>query len=134
MTENKTKPTDVTVETFLRSVSEQRQQESKQLIAMMQKISGQPPVMWGPSIIGFGSHHYKYASGREGDIPAIGFSPRKASLTIYIYDGFGKYDKQLAILGKHKTSVSCLYINKLSDVDMGALEKIVQLSYKTITS
>ena len=134
MAENKTKPTNVDVETFLRSASEQRQRESKELIALMRAVSHKPPVMWGPSIIGFGSYHYKYASGREGDMPVIGFSPRKASLTIYIYSDFNNYGDLLEALGKHKTSASCLYINKLDDVDLGALEKIIRRSYETITS
>jgi len=132
--ENKTKPTNVDVETFLDSVSAQRQRESRQLIAIMQGISDRSAVMWGPSIIGFGSYHYKYASGREGDMPVIGFSPRKASLTIYIYSGLDDYGDLLEALGKHKTSASCLYINKLDDVDLGALEKIIRRSCETITS
>ena len=84
--------------------------------------------MWGPSIVGFGSVHYKYDSGREGDMGLTGFSPRKANLTLYITDGFDKYGDLLARLGKHKTSVSCLYINKLADVDQDVLRELVRRS------
>lgn len=129
MSENKTKPSELSIDSFLQSVSPQRQQESQVLIEMMQTISDEPAVMWGPSIIGFGSYHYKYETGREGDMPMIGFSPRKASLTIYIYDGFHEYGDLLDQLGKHKTSVSCLYITKLTDISLPVLQEIVQRSY-----
>lgn len=130
MANNKTKPTAISVNTYLRSVSEKRKSEAKAIIDIMQGVSGQPPVMWGPSIIGFGTRHYKYASGREGDIPRIGFSPRKASLTVYFYEGFGEYQDQLKVLGKYKSSVSCLYINKLIDIDLDILSQMVSSSYK----
>lgn len=133
MVENKTKPTSVTVEEFLGTVIEQRADEARTLVAMMQEISGEPAVMWGPSIIGFGLRHYKSEAGREGDIGLLGFSPRKASLTIYFYEGFDHYGEQLAKLGKHKTSKGCLYINKLSDVDMKVLRTMVQSSYDLAT-
>ena len=133
MTENKTKPTDVSIDSFLQTVSPQRQQESQTLIMMMQAISAESAVMWGPSIIGFGSYHYKYETGREGDMPAIGFSPRKANITIYISDGFHNYGELLDKLGKHKTSVACLYINKLADIDLDVLHSIMQRSYAHVT-
>lgn len=84
--------------------------------------------MWGPSIVGFGSYHYKYESGREGDWPKTGFSPRKQNLTLYIMDGFDKYDELMAKLGKHKTGKSCLYVKRLSDIDTGVLTKLVKAS------
>ena len=126
MSDNKTKPTNVDVETFLQSVSESRRDDAHKLIAMMREISGESPVMWGPSIIGFGSEHYKYASGREGDMPHLGFSPRKASLTIYFNRGFDSQNELLEKLGKFKTSVSCLYINKLTDVDLDVLREMLE--------
>ena len=93
---------------------------------MMERLSGYPPVMWGPSIVGFGSYHYRYDSGREGDAARIGFSPRSTSLVLYLVDGYEGKEAQLARLGKHKTGVSCLHINKLSDVDEGVLEDMIR--------
>ncbi len=133
-TENKTKPTAVSVDEFLTTVSEKRADEARQLIALMQEISGEPPVMWGPSIIGFGLQHYKSEAGREGDMGILGFSPRKAALTIYFYEGFDRYGEELAQLGKHKHSASCLYINKLADIDLTVLEKMLKSSYRIATS
>lgn len=124
----KTQPTDVSIESFLDTVSDKRREEARVLIAMLQEISGEKPRMWGPSIIGFGTMHYKYASGREGDMPILAFSPRKANLTVY-FEGFDKYDKELAILGKAKTSVSCLYIKKLADIDRNVLRKMLERSF-----
>ena len=129
MADNITKPTDVSVETYLQSVSEKRQLESRSLMAMMRQISGEKAVMWGPSIIGFGTYRYKYETGREGDIPLVGFSPRKQAITIYIADGFDKYGPLLDKLGKHTTSVSCLYIPALDNVDIDVLRQIVQGTY-----
>jgi uncharacterized protein YdhG (YjbR/CyaY superfamily) len=134
MSENKTKPTEVKVEDFLATVSEKRQAESEVLIDLMQKISGFGPVMWGPSIIGFGKQHYKSEAGREGDMGILGFSPRKASLTVYFYEGFDRYGEELAKLGKHKTSMGCLYINKLEDVDIKVLEKMLKSSFQLATN
>lgn len=129
MADNITKPTDTSVESFLENVSEKRQAESKILIEMMGEISGEKAVMWGPSIIGFGTYHYKYDSGREGDMALIGFSPRKQAITIYIADGFDKYGHLLDKLGKFTTSVSCLYISVLEKVDIEVLRQIVQGTY-----
>ncbi len=129
MPENKTKPTAVPVEEFLMTVGEQRASEARVLIGMMQAISGEPPIMWGPSIIGFGRQHYKTDAGREGDIGLLGFSPRKTALTIYFYEGFDRYGEELARLGKHKASKSCLYINTLSDIDLNVLQAMLQASY-----
>ena len=129
MPENKTKPTPESVDNFLLSTNESRRTEANLLVQIMAEISGLKPIMWGPSIIGFGSKHYSYDSGREGDMPRIGFSPRKASITIYFAEGFDRYGDQLAKLGKYKTSVSCLYINKLADIDIVILKDMVKQSY-----
>ncbi len=126
---NKTIPTDVAVETFLNSVSAERRKEANTIIDLMSKISGTRPVMWGPSIIGFGTKHYKYDTGREGDMPQLAFSPRKASITIYFNEGFSVHSTELKILGKHKHSVSCLYINKLTDINVVILRKMLEQSF-----
>ncbi len=97
---------------------------------IMQDISSLAPKMWGPSIIGFGSYHYKYESGREGDMPQLAFSPRKAAVTLYIQGGFDRYGQQLARLGKHKTGVGCLYLNNLADADLGILREILEDIYR----
>lgn len=131
--ENKTKPTAMPVDDFLSTVSEQRATESRQLIEIMQEITGEPAVMWGPSIIGFGRQHYKSEAGREGDMGLLGFSPRKASLTVYFYEGFNHHGARLEKLGKHRTSVGCLYINKLSDVKLDVLTQMLQRSYDLAT-
>ncbi len=125
----KTNQTGISVESFLGSISDERRKEATALIALMQEISGEKPYMWGPSIIGFGTQHYKYDTGREGDIPRLAFSPRKASITIYFNEGFNRYAEELAAIGKHKQSVSCLYINKLSDISLGVLHKMLEQSY-----
>ena len=96
---------------------------------MMREITGLEPDMWGPSIIGFGDYHYKYESGREGEMFLTGFSPRKQSLSLYIMAGFDSYDDLLARLGKHRKGASCLYINKLADVDMAVLRELVRESF-----
>lgn len=110
-----------------------RQRDAKTLIELMSRVTGQPPRMWGTSIIGFGRYHYKYASGREGDAGAAGFSPRKAATTIYLPDGVGAYEAKLGKLGPHTTGVGCLYIKNLDDVDLAVLESIIAESYRTIT-
>ena len=130
MAENKTKPTVISIADFLSTVSPVRQEESLALITIMKKLSGDEPVMWGPSIIGFGTQHYKSEAGREGDMPRLAFSPRKSALTVYFYDGFEHYGAELANLGKHKFSMSCLYINKLADIDLRVLEQMLKASYK----
>lgn len=126
--DNATRPTSVPVEEFLATVPERRRNESADLIRMMREITGEPPTMWGPSIIGFGSQHYRYDTGREGDMPRLAFSPRKATLTIY-FEGFDRYGEELAKLGKHKTGVSCLYLNKLADADLDVLRGMLVTSY-----
>lgn len=125
-------PTNVNVAAFLQNIDENRRNEAHTLISLMQEISGKPAVMWGPSIIGFGAVHYKYASGHEGDMPLLAFSPRKAKLTIY-FEGFDRYGKELEKLGKHTISKACLYINKLSDVDLGVLREMLQQSFAHVS-
>lgn len=131
MAENKTKPTNVDVLEFLNAVeNDTRRADAFRMLEIMKEITGDEPVMWGPSIIGFGSYHYKYESGREGDMCLTGFSPRKTSLTIYIMPGFDGYTELMSKLGKHKTGKSCLYINKLSDVDEEVLKTLISEEVK----
>lgn len=134
MAEPKTKPTKVPLEKFLATVTpDVRREDARILDAMMRRVTGAKPVMWGPSIVGYGSYHYRSPSGgAEGDWPAAGFSPRKASLTVYLMDGCGNYAKDLAKLGKHTSSVSCLYIKKLADIDLKVLEKVVKASFASV--
>lgn len=133
MAENKTKPTEVKVSDFLSTVSEQRQQEAQQLIDIMTDITNEKPVMWGPSIIGFGTQHYRSEAGREGDMGILGFSPRKANLTVYFYEGFDRYGEELTALGKHKISQGCLYITKLANIDLTVLTRMLRSSYDIAT-
>lgn len=131
MAENKTKPTSDSVRDFLASVDHDvRRTDSQAVLEIMESIATEPAAMWGKTIVGFGQYHYKYDSGREGDFFRIGFSPRKQALTVYIVPGFSKYDDLLAKLGKHKTGRSCLYINKLADVDIKVLTQLIKLSYE----
>jgi hypothetical protein len=130
MTQNKTKETDIGVDHFINSYvdNEKKKADSFKLIDLMSDWSGYPPKMWGPTIIGFGSYHYKYASGHEGDSPLIGFSPRKAEFSLYV---FSPVDEQIGILeqlGKFKKSKACIYIKKLDDIDIGVLEKLCKSS------
>lgn len=128
--ENKTQPNNASVSGFIAQVAHpQRQADSLVLLDIFQRVTSQTPVMWGESIVGYGSYHYHYASGRQGDFLRTGFSPRKANLSIYIMLGFSQLQPLLNALGKHKTSVSCLYINKLADVDLGVLEEIIQAGW-----
>ncbi len=134
MNENKTKPTTESVETFIANVENpQRQADARVALKIYEEVTGLPPVMWGPSIIGFGSIHYKYESGREGDMPAAGFSPRKANMTFYAGDKFEGAETLYASLGKYKKSVACLYINKLDDVDLEVLREIINQDYAKST-
>lgn len=131
MAENKTRPTDQDVLDFLESVEHKtRREDGLRLLEIMQEETGEDAVMWGSSIVGFGSYHYTYESGREGDMPLVGFSPRKQSMTLYIMPGFDDYDEMLDDLGKHKTGKSCLYVNKLADVDEGVLRRLIKESYE----
>lgn len=126
MAENKTKATDADVLEFLNSVTDERKrQDALAVMELMQEVTGEKPTMWGSSIVGFGSYHYKYASGREGDSCLTGFSPRKQNLVLYIMGGFEQYDALMAKLGKHTTGSACLYIKRLSDLDLGVLRELV---------
>lgn len=126
MAELKTKPTKQSVTAFLAKVADAtKREDAKTLIAMMKDATKQEPVMWGTSIIGFGTYRYKYANGREGDWPIVGLSPRKQNMTVYIMAGFEGFDELLAKLGKHSTGLSCLYIKRLADIDVPTLKKIV---------
>jgi len=129
MAELKTKRNTGNVEAFLGSVANQkRRQESFTVLELMKKVTGKKPEMWGDSIVGFGSYHYKYASGRESDWFLVGFSPRAQNLTLYIMAGFDTYETLLGKLGKHTTGKSCLYIKNLEDVDMDVLKELVRRS------
>jgi len=131
--EIKTKVNDASVEGFLNSVTdEQKRKDSFEILRLMENVTKETPKMWGSSIVGFGSYHYKGAGGREGDWMLTGFSPRKANLTLYILGGFDSSLDLLKKLGKHKTSVGCLYINKLDDVDKEVLKELVAESVKTM--
>ena len=129
MAETKTKPSAANVDTFLDGVDHPvRRSDGKALRALMEDVTGEPAILWGPSIVGFGSYHYLYASGHEGDMCRVGFSPRSANLALYV-GGFPEYDALLAGLGKHKRSKACLYLNKLADIDLAVLEEIIRRSY-----
>lgn len=132
MAENKTKPTKTSVNDFIAAIENPRRRTDALIALKMYKdITGLSPVMWGPSIIGFGSIYYVYETGREGDMPAAGFSPRKASMTFYIEGTFDGAAELFARLGKHKKSLVCLYINKLDDVDLDILHEIIVLEYRS---
>ena len=129
MAELKTRPNDGDVEAFLASVeNEKRREDTRTVMEMLGRLTGEDPVMWGGSIIGFGTYDYEYASGRTGSWPRIGCSPRKQSLTIYIMPGFDRYEEIMANLGKYKTGKSCLYVNRLEDIDLQVLEELAEES------
>ena len=135
MAELKTKLNDGDVLEFLNSVEhEQRRKDGLEVLELMQEATGEQPKMWGTSIVGFGSYHYKYKSGQEGDWMEVGFSPRKQSMSLYIMSGFSAYGELLAKLGKHKTGKSCLYINKMEDVDKDILKDLIKRSVAFIRS
>ncbi len=127
---NKTTETKVNVKDFINSYvdNEQKKTDSFQLIELMTKWSGFQPKMWGPTIIGFGSYHYKYASGHEGDAPIIGFSPRKAEFSLYVFSSTKENQQLLQELGKYKMAKACIYVKKLSDINISALEAICKTS------
>ncbi|MFI5218743.1 MAG: DUF1801 domain-containing protein [Bacteroidia bacterium] len=130
MAKNKTAETTGSVKDFINAVpDEQKRKDSFALIRKMQAITGSGPKMWGPSIIGFGSYHYKYASGHEGDAPRLGFSPRNAAISIYIYTDTAENKKLLKDLGKFKMGKVCIYIKKLSDINDAVWQKIAKNSY-----
>jgi hypothetical protein len=134
MPETKTKPTEVTAESFIEGVDHpDKRADGKVLDALFRKVTGLEPRMWGPTIVGYGQYHYRYDSGHEGDICRVGFSPRKAKHSLYLL-GCGGEDAEmealLARLGKHSRGKGCLYVNKLADIDLGVLEEMVALSWK----
>ena len=129
MAENKTKATEVSVAAYIAELPEEgRRADAKALVKMMQNATGEKAKMWGPSIIGFGSYHYVYESGREGDMPIVGFSPRKAATVIYGLRASGEAESLLAKLGKHTTGKGCVYIKKLADVDQKVLSTLITKS------
>jgi Domain of unknown function (DU1801) len=135
MYEAKTKPTEVSFESYLAGIEdEERRGDCKGLAALMKRVTGCKPKMWGTSIVGFGSYHYKYESGHEGDCCIAGFSSRKGDISIYLVSGYGTEAKELlSRLGKHKTGKGCLYIKRLSEVQLPILERLVALSVAEAT-
>jgi hypothetical protein len=133
MSANKTKPENKDVVAFLRTVQPQnRSEEGLKLNEIFEEATGEKAVLWGPNIIGYGTYHYKYESGREGDFMRAGFSPRKANISLYIMGGHGRFAKEFETLGKYKTGKSCVYINKLEDINIDALKKLIKVSYDYI--
>ena len=131
MAEPKTKPTQASVKEFLNQVPDKERREDCFAVAkIMEEITGEKPKMWGTSIVGFGTYHYKYASGREGDWPVAAFSPRKKDLTVYLMPGFDNRTELMQKLGKHSTGKSCLYIKRLSDIHLPTLKKLIKVSLK----
>lgn len=133
MTENKTHATGADVTAFLKAVEHPtRRADGLALDQLFREITRWAPRMWGPSIVGYGAYHYKYATGREGDFLATGFSPRKANLSIYVMPGYANFQPILDRLGKHKMGKSCLYINKLADVDLDVLAELIRAGLKDL--
>ncbi|HET8658208.1 MAG TPA: DUF1801 domain-containing protein [Micromonosporaceae bacterium] len=133
MAELKTQRNEASVEEFLAAVPDPRRRADAQAVCrLMTEVTGERPAMWGDSIVGFGTYHYRYATGREGDWPAVGFSPRKQALTIYVSEGFDAYEELLARLGPHQTGRSCLYVKRLSDVDEQALRSLVEGGFRSL--
>ena len=129
VSEPKTKPTEVSAKSHIAAITNEEQRSDAQtLVALMRKVTRQDPVMWGPTIVGFGSYHYKYASGREGDSALAGFAARGREMVVYIAEGFEGRDDLLAKLGKHRTGKVCVYIRRLADVDLKVLETLVKRS------
>ena len=134
MAENQTRPTTASADRFVAEIENPRRRNDALVsLSIYKDVTGLQPVMWGPSIIGFGSIHYVYDSGREGDMPAAGFSPRKANMTFYIDGEFEGAEELLARLGKHKKSVACLYVNKLDDVDLDVLHEIIARDFAAVS-
>ena len=126
MTQNKTVKTDASVDEFIASIAHPtRLQDAAVLVDLFSKVTGYAPKMWGDSIVGFGQYHYRYATGREGDFLATGFSPRKSNLSIYIMPGYGDFFDILQNLGKHKLGKSCLYVNQLADINLDVLAQLI---------
>ena len=131
MAELKTAPTKASVQAFLRDIQDETRRRDCQIIArLMRQATRATPRMWGPSIVGFGSYHYRYASGREGDWFLTGFSPRKTDLTVYLMGGLTHHAPLLRRLGRHKSSKSCLYVKRLADIDLAVLEELIRDSVR----
>ncbi len=131
MADNKTRPTRASVTAFMASIADQQMRsDAKKVAAMMRRATGKRARMWGPGIVGYGSYHYRYESGREGDFLITGFSPRKQALTIYIMCGFNRFQGLMSKLGKYKTGKSCLYVKRLADVDETVLEQLIHESVR----
>lgn len=130
MAKNKTTFTQENVADFIHTFTDSptKQQDSLQLIDLMEKVTGKPAVMWGPSIVGFGKYHYQYASGHQGDAPTLGFSPRKAAISLYVFTGLDEHAHLLEGLGKFKMGKACIYVNKLADIDLAVLENLMRFS------
>jgi hypothetical protein len=129
MADMKTRSTDESVDEFLRSIPDDaRRRDCRRVLAIMRSVTGEEPKLWGASMVGFGSYHYRYESGREGDWFLTGFSPRKGNLTLYIMAGFDRYGELLSRLGKYKTGKSCLYVKRLADVDETVLRELLRNS------
>ena len=135
MAEPKTQPTDASVDGFLASIDDEtRRRDCEALRDLMREVTGEEPKMWGLSMVGFGTYHYRYATGREGDWPLTGFSPRKRDLTVYVMAGFDRYEELMARLGKHSTGKSCLYLKRLDDVDLDVLRELVARSAEHVAA
>lgn len=135
MTENKTQATTASVDDYIAAIADElKRKDTQTLLDLLKKITGDTPVLWGDGIIGFGSYHYQYESGREGDMPLIGFSPRKREFAIYIMSGFEQLQAHLNKLGKHKAGKSCLYIKRLSDININTLSELMKESVAIIKS
>lgn len=129
MADNKTQPTNASVTEFVNAIDDrEKRADARKVAAMMRKATGKRAQMWGPGIVGYGTYHYKYDSGREGDFMLAGFSPRKQALTVYIMAGFTRFETLMKKLGKYKTGKSCLYIKRLSDVDENVLRQLIDES------
>ena len=133
MAELKTRKNDADVEAFLDGIeNDKRRKDCRAVVALMAEVTGEPPAMWGDSIIGFGSYHYRYATGREADWMATGVSPRKQSLTVYIQTGFQRHAELMEKLGRYTTGKSCLYVKRLEDVDTAVLRDLIRDSYALV--
>jgi hypothetical protein len=129
MPENKTRPTKLSVAAFIDAIEDDaRRADAKALVKLMQDVTGERPTLWGPAIVGFGSYHYRYESGREGDAPCVSFSPRKSATVVYINGGSKSFGEHLAKLGPHKTSGGCIHVKRLADIDKRVLAKLITAS------
>lgn len=132
---NKTAPTQGDVDAFIEAVADDRRRhDARTLVGLMGEVTGQVAVLWGSSIVGFGSRHYRYASGREGDVPAVSFAPRKAQTALYLTGGLSEYEDVLSRLGAHQTGKGCLYLTRVDAVDRAVLREIIARSYRAASA